>query len=185
MCRTTSALFFTAGRSPVLRSTASLNFPQRLRCHSLSSARRVLLLLPHMVMGGADQFNLDLIRNLPEDRYEFTIVTTLLEENDWQYRFADLTDDIFVLPHCADNGMWPAFCDYLVRTRSIDIIFNTNSYFSYYMLPWLHLRHPRIPVVDYIHMEEWYYRSGGYARPSARSRRCWMQRMCATRARGV
>lgn len=128
--------------------------------------RRVLLLLPHMVMGGADQFNLDLIRNLPEDRYEFTIVTTLLEENDWQYRFADLTDDIFVLPHCADKGMWPAFCDYLVRTRSIDIIFNTNSYFSYYMLPWLHLRHPRIPVVDYIHMEEWYYRSGGYARPS-------------------
>ena len=35
------------------------------------------------------------------------------------------------------------------------------------MLPYLKAKHPEIPIIDYVHMEEWYWRNGGYARDSA------------------
>lgn len=126
----------------------------------------ILLLLPHMVMGGADQFNLDLLARLNPEEFEVSILTTLPEENDWQQRFAEYVDDIFVLPKLLDMHDWPCFMEYMMQTRQIDVIFNTNSYYSYYLLPWLSLRWPNAAVVDYIHMEEWYYRGGGFARPS-------------------
>ena len=28
------------------------------------------------------------------------------------------------------------------------------------------LKYPNIPIVDYVHMEEWYWRNGGYSRDS-------------------
>ncbi|MBD5093092.1 MAG: glycosyltransferase [Subdoligranulum sp.] len=130
------------------------------------SKLRILLLLPHMVMGGADQFNLDLIAGLDPERFEVSIVTTLPNTNEWRQRFAQLADDIFSLTFFLDMEQWPAYLDYMVRTRNIDLVLNTNSYYGYFVLPWLHLRYPELPFIDYIHMEEWYYRHGGFARPS-------------------
>ncbi len=127
---------------------------------------RVLLILPHMVMGGADQFNLDLIAGLDPERFEVSVVTTLPNANEWRQRFTQLTDDVFSLTSFLDKVQWPAFLDYMIRTRKIDVVFNTNSYYAYFVLPWLHLRYPELPFVDYIHMEEWNYRHGGFARPS-------------------
>lgn len=132
-----------------------------------SSKIRILLLLPHMVLGGADKFNLDMLEGLNPEKYEVTIATSLPEENDWQQRFATLVDDIFVMPSFLDQREWPAFLDYLIRTRQIDIVFITNSYFSYFVVPWLHIRYPEVAFVDYIHAEE-KYRNGGYTRPSGK-----------------
>lgn len=130
------------------------------------SKRRVLLLLPHMVMGGADRFNLDLIAGLDPERFAVSIVTTLPSTNEWRQRFTQLADDIFPLAYLLDKVQWPAFLDYMIRTRKIDIVFNTNSYYAYFVLPWLHLRYPELPFIDYVHMEDWCYRHGGFARPS-------------------
>ena len=126
---------------------------------------RILFLVPHMVMGGADRFNLDLIARSDPERFEFTLVTTINSPNEWLQKFTP-SAEVFLLPTMMDKSQWPAFYDYLIRTRQIDIVFNTNSYYSYYTLPWLHLRHPQVAFVDYIHNEEWYYRNGGFARPS-------------------
>lgn len=128
---------------------------------------RILLILPHMVMGGADRFNLDMLKRLPRDRYEVSIVTTLPEENDWGQYFSQYAEDIFALPFFLDKAQWPAFLDYIMVTRAIDIVFNTNSYYAYFAIPWLHSRHPDVAFIDYIHMEEWYYRNGGFVRPSS------------------
>lgn len=130
------------------------------------SKLRILMIIPHMVMGGADQFNLDLIAGLDPERFEVSIVTTLPNVNEWRQRFTQLEDDVFSLTIFLDMEQWPAFLDYMIRTRKINLVLNTNSYYAYFVLPWLHLRYPELPFIDYIHMEEWYYRHGGYARPS-------------------
>lgn len=47
------------------------------------------------------------------------------------------------------------------------MIFCTNSMFGYSCLNYLKACYPSIPIFDYVHMEEWYYRDGGYARMSS------------------
>ena len=47
------------------------------------------------------------------------------------------------------------------------MIFNTNSQYGYAILPYLKVKYPTIPIIDYIHMEEWYWRNGGYSRDSS------------------
>lgn len=158
------AVVYNGGKSTMF--TSPERWPAPARLPFAKEKTRILLLLPHMVMGGADQFNLDLVSRLDREKYEVTIVTTLAENNDWLQRFSVFVDDIFVLPYLMDADQWPAFAEYLMRSRGIDIIFNTNSYYSYYLLPWLHMLFPAVAVIDYIHMEEWYYRHGGFARPS-------------------
>ena len=43
----------------------------------------------------------------------------------------------------------------------------TNSYYGYYLMPWLRIQFPALAIIDYVHMEEWYWRRGGYARISS------------------
>lgn len=124
----------------------------------------ILFLLPHLFMGGADNFNLEFIKRLDRDKYDITLVTTLPEDNEWQHLFAPYADDIFAIPFLFDMQQWPAFIDYLMRSRGISLVFCTNSYYGYFLLPWLRARYPSVAMVDYVHMEEWYYRGGGYAR---------------------
>ena len=128
--------------------------------------KNLLLVLPHMVMGGADQFNLDLMDGLLEKGWKITVITTLPEHNTWRQLFLKRTVDLFELPAFLDMGAWPAFIEHIITSRSISHLLFTNSYFGYYLAPILRLRFPQLVLADYIHMEEWYYRGGGYAKPS-------------------
>lgn len=129
--------------------------------------KNLLLMLPHMVLGGADQFNLDLMDGLLAEGWHITVVTTLPEKNTWRNLFLKRSCDIFELPAFLGMEAWPAFIQHLITSRSISHLLLTNSYFGYYLAPLLRLQFPQLVIADYIHMEEWYYRGGGYAKPSA------------------
>ncbi len=126
----------------------------------------VLLLLPWMEMGGADRFNLEICEGLDKARYELGIITTQPGENSWQQRFAEHVTDIFNLPDFLDMENWAEFISYYIRSREVDLLFVSNSYYGYYLLPWLRKEFPDLAIMDYVHMEEWYWRNGGYARTS-------------------
>ncbi|MDE6947615.1 MAG: glycosyltransferase [Anaeroplasmataceae bacterium] len=128
--------------------------------------KKVMFLLPWMVMGGADAFNLDVVRKLDKDRYEISILTTLHGEQSWRQRFEKYVVDIFELPTFLNVENYPEFISYFIKSRKVDIVFLTNSYYGYYVAPWLRMNFPNIVIVDYVHMEEWYWRSGGFARVS-------------------
>lgn len=128
--------------------------------------KRVLMLLPWLEMGGADQFNLDLIRTLPQE-YEVSVITTLPDQNPWKQRFGDLTDEVYCLADFLDSCDYSAFISWYIESRQIDLLLVSNSYYGYYLLPWLRRQFPQLAIMDYVHMEEWYYRNGGYARTSA------------------
>jgi len=146
--------------TPVFRSTLVNPLAKK--------GRRLLILLPHLEMGGADKFNLDLIRQLQQRHsWEITVVTTLSAASAWYHLFTALTSDVFVLPNFLQLVDYPAFLSYLITSRSYDAALISNSSYGYNLLPFLRSEFPALPVLDYVHMEEEYWRSGGYARFSA------------------
>ena len=126
----------------------------------------VMMLLPWMEMGGADLFDLDICRNIDKSRFELSILTTVPGEQSWRQRFEDCVTDIFDLPSFLNPEDYPEFISYFIRSREIDVLFLSNSYDGYYLLPWLRKEFPQLAIIDYVHMEEWYWRGGGYARTS-------------------
>lgn len=128
---------------------------------------RVMMILPWMNMGGADRFNLDLLRMLDKQRYEVTIVTTLASENTWRQEFEKYAHEVYALREFMDTNSYPEFLTYLIDSRDIDLLLVSNSYHGFSLLPWLKAQYPALPIVVYIHMEEWYWRNGGFSRAAA------------------
>ncbi len=136
------------------------------KTYKTHNQKRVLWLIPWLTMGGADKFNLDAITGLQEKGIRNFILTTEISENDWHQKFEDATDEIFHLPDFLDPAHYLEFVSYFVQSREIDAIMVSNSYDGYYMIPWLRQHFPDVAIVDYVHMEEWYWRKGGFARVS-------------------
>ena len=126
----------------------------------------ILLIIPWMVTGGADKFNLDIIKRSDKDKFEFTIITTEPGINNWRQEFEEYAT-VYDLTTFLDKKNWIMFINYLIEKNNIDIIFNTNSTFGYSIIPYLKVRYPEIAIMDYIHMEEWYNRNGGFSRDSS------------------
>ena len=125
-----------------------------------------LMLLPWMVMGGADIFNLDVCRLLDRNRFELGIITTVPSDNPCQQKFAEHVTDIFNLPDFLSTENWAEFISYYIKSREVDVLFLSNSYYGFYLVPWLRKEFPELAIVDYVHMEEWHWHAGGFARAS-------------------
>lgn len=127
---------------------------------------RVTMLVPWLVMGGADKFNLDLIAGLDKEKFDVSIITTVPSKGEWTQRFRKYTPEIFCLPNFMEPKDYAEFISYFIKSRETDILFLSNSYHGYYLLPWLRKNFPKMAIIDYVHMEEWYWRKGGFARTS-------------------
>lgn len=127
----------------------------------------VLMLLPWMVMGGADKFYLDVCTLLDKTKFELGIITTVQSDNPWQQKFAEHVTDIFNLPEFLSQENWVEFISYYIISREVDVLFLSNSFFGFYLVPWLRKEFPELAIVDYVHMEEWNWNAGGFARASA------------------
>ncbi len=126
----------------------------------------VLMILPWLVTGGADRFNLNLVSKMNKEKFRFTVITTLPARNEWRKYFEKYAT-IYDLTTFLDMKDWVSFVNYIIKKNNINLIFNSNSQFGYKILPYLKAKHPEIPIVDYVHMEEWYWRNGGYSRDSS------------------
>lgn len=126
----------------------------------------ITFVFPWLEMGGADLFNLNLITGLNKDLYEVSILLSRPAANTWKDRFEAVTDEIFFMPDFMGIEHMAAFMHYYLQTRQSQLLFISNSSLAYGVLPWLKTHLPGLPVVDYVHMEEWYWRGGGHARSS-------------------
>lgn len=126
----------------------------------------ILMIVPWMVTGGADIFNLELVKRLDKNRFHVTIVSTEPGVNIYRQRLEQY-GTVYDLTTFLDRKDWLSFINYIMQKENINLIFNTNSSFGYSMLPYLKANYPSIPIIDYVHMEEWYYQNGGYARISS------------------
>ena len=126
----------------------------------------ILLIIPWMVMGGADKFNFDLISKLDKAKYDVTVISTEPAINTYRQDFENHCT-VYDLTTFLDQKYWISFINYIIEKNNINLILNTNSEVGYGMLPYLKSKYKQIPIIDYVHMEEWYNRNGGYSRDSS------------------
>jgi len=142
--------------------------------------KKALFVVPHLELGGADRFNLDLIAQLTGRLdWEITVVTTRRSWDPWLREFRDLTSDVFMLHRFLAFEAYPAFIEYLIESRQPDVVYLSHSELGYRLLPWLKDAFPPLPVVDLVHvvMDDW--KEGGFPRLSCRARP-WLARTVAT-----
>lgn len=128
--------------------------------------KRILCIFPWAIMGGADIFNLNLLNGLKNAGYEITIVTTEPKEYMYRQKFEQVVDEYFDLTTFLNRKDWAPFISYLIKSRNIDIVFESNSFYGYYAIPWLKCKHPEVIFTDYLHAEDWSWRDGSYPRDS-------------------
>ncbi len=129
--------------------------------------KRLLVVVPWLTMGGADKFNIRMIEQLRSRGWEVTVASTLAGDQGWLAQFTQLTPDVFVMPHFLRPAARPAFLRYLIESRGISHVLMSNSELAYLVLPYLRSTCPDVTYVDYCHMEEDYWKNGGYPRYAA------------------
>lgn len=125
----------------------------------------ILMIVPWLITGGADKFNLKLVEGLDKKKYTITIISTDPNKNVLRQQFQQYAT-IYDLTSFINQKYWLSFINYIIEKENINLIFNTNSKYGYSIIPYLKATHTNIPIIDYIHMEEWYNRNGGYSRYS-------------------
>ena len=117
--------------------------------------RRLLMLAPHLEIGGVDKFNLDLIEILQrEHAYQVSVVTTRSSVHRWREHFDRLTPDVFTLHTFLPVEDYRRFLSYFIESRKPDTVLITNSRIAYELLPLLRTA-GGASFVDYLHMEDW------------------------------
>lgn len=136
-------------------------FANRLRPRG---ARRVLMLVPWVRIGGADRYVLDLAGGLMGRGDCVTVAMTRGDEpHDWIGELRRITPDIFDLPSFLRPGDFPRFLRYLIESRGITHIWISNSVLGYQLVAFLRAHCPHVAVVDYNHIEQ-PFRHGGMPR---------------------
>ena len=152
---------------------------QRLTCVTrpdlrvrVSPARglRVLALLQGFPMGGYTAFNADLLPRLAMAGHAITTCTTEWWRTDWrleQVRAAapDIHHAHAVVPPAAV----PAYVDWLIASRRIDVVLTSHSQIGFHLLPYLRARHPKVAFVDYVHTD--WFEAGMYGSYAAMATR--------------
>lgn len=128
--------------------------------------KRILFILPWSVVGGADIFNLNLIKGLRQKGYEISVITTQKCDYALRQGIEQYVDEYFDLTSFLKRKDWATFIQYIIKSRRIKLVLLSNSYYGYYALPWLKCQFKDIPFVDYIHAENWTLRNGGFPKDS-------------------
>ena len=112
--------------------------------------KTILYIFPWMVVGGAEFFNLELIKRLPKDKYRAIILTTTPNRNPLRQEFEDY-GEVYDLSSFLDRIDYQTFIDYIISSRKVDLVFLSNTEYGYYVTPYLKSKYPTIPFIDYVH----------------------------------
>jgi len=126
--------------------------------------KRLMLIVPWLIVGGADKFNRDFVRGIVAAGWEVTVVCTLKAEHTWRSAFAKSTSDIFILSNFIPYAHYPRFIRHLLHSRNPDVVMTSNSGLGYNLIPFLTSSCPQAVFVDYAHAEHMSFFHGGWAR---------------------
>ena len=126
--------------------------------------RRMMLISPFMSLGGADRFNIELLRGLSGRGWDLTVATTRAADHSLYPRYEEITADLFPAADVAGPFDIPLLLDYLMDSRRPDVVTVSQTELGYRLLPFLRSREFRPAFVDLCHSEDdgWY--EGGFPR---------------------
>lgn len=125
----------------------------------------LLFLFPWTVVGGADYFNLELIKGLDRDRYDIIILTTLPSDNALRYEFEEYAT-LYDMSSFLERIDYIQFTDYIMKSRNVDMVIVSNTQYGYYMIPYLKEKYQSVPFIDYIHSVDLRDKRGSFGRYS-------------------
>lgn len=127
----------------------------------------VLLAVHWLELGGAEKFVVDLIRALPKDSYKIYVTTAVISKNSWATLIEDEVEALFYLPDFLQADMFGYFYEYLIRSRSIQLLHIHHATSAYQALYHIRRFHPQLKILDTLHIIELPPNSGGYPEFSA------------------
>ena len=128
--------------------------------------KKILVIMPCFVVGGADLFTLNLIKGLRKKGYEISVITNKKCDYILRQEVEQYVDEYFDLTTFLKEKDWASFIYHIIKSRNIGCVLITNSLYGYYALPWLKCHFKNIPFIDYIHAENWTLRNGGFPKDS-------------------
>lgn len=133
---------------------------------------RVLMLVPWFAVGGADNVNLYLLRELSQQHgCHISVVGTVAGHAEYMAEFEAITADVTYLPHLLPEVYYVHYVLAMMESRATNIVYVCNSEMGQYMLPLIRQKYPAVKIVSVDHMVETAWRHGGHVLHSSRMRR--------------
>jgi len=130
---------------------------RRVPCDGL----RILVLVQGFPMGGYTAFNADLLPQLVANGHVVTTCSTEIWRSDWRLdQVRAVSPDIHHAHAVVPSMAVPAYVDWLVASRAIDVVLLSHTYVGLHLLPYLRSRHPSVAFVDYVHTD--WFEAGMY-----------------------
>lgn len=134
--------------------------------------KHLLLIIPWMVMGGAERFVLNILDQLKKQDWQISIICTSPSENGWRVEFEKRTKEIIILPEILAVKDYPRFFRFWIDFQKIDAVFLQGSIEGYRLLPVLRGLYPEMPIIDYLHFVTPDWMNGGFPKLSVVYRDC-------------
>lgn len=135
-----------------------------------SGGHRILAMVQGFPMGGYAAFNADVLPRLVARGHQVTTCALEWWHTDWRLdRVRAVAPDVHHAPSVVPPSLLPAYVEWLIASREIDVLFLSHSFVGYRLLPRLRARFPQLAIIDYVHTawsESQMY--GSYATMSAR-----------------
>ena len=129
-------------------STAFVNLDNGSQYFSNDNENKnILIAIPWMTFGGAETLIYNYCKEI-KDNFNISFVTGLPSEHEWEYKFREITTDIYHLPNLFDDKrLYLEFMSNYIKTRNIEILHIIHNGFVFEMLPELKKRHPDLKVI--------------------------------------
>jgi glycosyltransferase involved in cell wall biosynthesis len=103
--------------------------------------------VPWLTFGGAETVIYNFCKVIKED-FNITYVTGLESEHEWEYKFKEITSDIYHLPNLfKDKRLYLEFVSNYVSTRKVKILHIIHTGYMFDVLEELKKRHPDLKII--------------------------------------
>ncbi len=112
-----------------------------------NDTQNVLIAIPWMTFGGAETLIVNFCNEV-KDEYNLSFITGLQSEHEWEYKFREITNNIYHLASLFDDAkLCMEFISNYIKTRNIHILHIVHTSFMFDMLAEIKRRHPSLKVV--------------------------------------
>lgn len=128
--------------------TAFINLDDKRSYRQEKKGRsNILIVLSWMTFGGAETLIYNYCKEV-KDQFNISFLTGLKSENEWEYKFKEITQDIYHLCNLfEDKALYLEFISNYIKTRNIDAIHIIHTDYAFEMLAELKQRHPNLKIV--------------------------------------
>ena len=99
--------------------------------------------MPWGKIGGADIFNLNIIKYLNSKGYKVFIITTEVCNYENRENFEKVSEAFYDLTTFLPREYWADFIENIIKQYNIKLIFQMNSLYFYHLMPWIKYKYPK------------------------------------------